>query len=196
MTCARDVMTRPVICVRFDASIADAAQLMVQHGINGIPVLDASGKLVGIVTARDLLRGRKPTEDTKRPRWPEFLIALDRLPRERREFEVRKVADVMTPGPTTINDDAPLQKIARLMQERQIKRLPVLQAGELVGIIARQDLVRALAQGLFKPPPSEDEARRARMLELEKNFWRHRGARPSNWRQTVQLVSDRITAAR
>jgi predicted transcriptional regulator len=90
MTCARDVMTRPVICVRFDASVAEAARLMAQHGINGLPVLDASGKLVGIVTARDLLRGRGTGREPKRPRWPEFLVGLEPLPQNYDEFRAER----------------------------------------------------------------------------------------------------------
>jgi CBS domain-containing protein len=103
-------MTRPVICVRFDASVVEAARLMAQHGINGLPVLDASGKLVGIVTARDLLRGRSTSRESKRPRWPEFLVGPEPLPQNYDEFRARKIADVMTSDPTTIDEDAPLQK--------------------------------------------------------------------------------------
>jgi len=167
---ARDVMTREVVTIRPDASILEAARLMLEHRISGLPVVDEGGTLVGIVSERDLLRrdGGEP------PEWVELLIGAEQLERQYAQSRTRAVAEVMTADPATIAADAPLEKAVRLMEQHRIKRLPVMADGRLVGIIARPDLVRAFASGLIRPPATEDAARRARMVELEKHFWTHR----------------------
>jgi CBS domain-containing protein len=168
-------MTRQVVSIRPDACVLDAAQLMLQHKVSGLPVVDEHGNLVGIVTERDLLRRDETDTRSKRPEWVEFLIGPERMAHEYRECQGRKVAEVMTPNPATIGPNASLETAVRLMEEHAIKRLPVMQAGKVIGIIARPDLVRALAHGALKPPPAtNDAARRARMVEWEKRFWTDR----------------------
>ncbi len=168
---ARDVMTRGVVTIRPNASILEAARLMLEHGISGLPVLDEASTLVGIVTERDLLRRDGP--EAERPEWLEIFAGPDQLARHCAESSRRTVAQVMTPNPVTITENASLEKAVRLMEQHKIKRLPVMDDSRLVGIIARPDLVRAFARGMIRPP-NEDAARRARMVELEKQFWTHR----------------------
>src|SRR6516165_6317222 len=93
---AADVMTPDPVCISSDASIADAIRLMLQHKFSGLPVVDSSGALVGIVTEGDLLRRTETGTQRKRPRWIEFLIGSGRLANEYVQASGRKVHDVMT----------------------------------------------------------------------------------------------------
>jgi CBS domain-containing protein len=142
---AADVMTTNVISVGSDASILKAVQLMLQHKISGLPVVDASGTLVGMVTEGDLLRRAETGTARRRPRWLEFIIGPGRLADEYVRSHGRKVEDVMTLGPVTVKEDAPLAEIVRLMEHRRIKRVPVMRDSQMVGIVTRVNLVRALA---------------------------------------------------
>lgn len=175
----KDIMTRQVVSVRPDASIVDAADLMLKHRISGLPVVSEQGKLIGIVTDRDLLRRRESGAEPARPRWLEFLVAPRRLSSEYELLQSRKVSDVMTPNPISIDEDATLDHAVRLMNQHRIKRIPVLRKDQLVGIIAREDIVAALARGKLSPATSEDVARLARSVELERQFWTSR-TRPSS----------------
>ncbi|HVY92299.1 MAG TPA: CBS domain-containing protein [Bryobacteraceae bacterium] len=172
---ARDVMTQPVVSAQTDASILEAGELMRRHHISGLPVMDETGRLVGIVTERDFLRETGDSNEAPRPRWVELLRAgpkLAALP----ERCTCKVSEVMTHSPVTVGEDTPLEEVVRLMDHHRIKRVPVLRGTELVGVISRADLVRALAESLRKAPETkpEDVAFRQRMTELERHSWMRR----------------------
>jgi predicted transcriptional regulator len=91
-------------------------------------------------------------------------------------FRDRKIEEVMTRDPVTVTEDRPLEEVARLIKERDIKRVPVMRGDQLVGIISRLDLVRALTQAVRKVSESTNEtsAMRKRMTELERLAWMHR----------------------
>jgi CBS domain-containing protein len=147
---AGDLMTRDVAIVRPDASLLDAVKLMAQRRVSGMPVVDSSGTIVGILGDGDLLRWHEGFTDRQahwlemlgegQPLAPEFLSGI----REQN----RKVSSVMAPGAITVSEDTPAREIAHLMHTKHIKRVPVVRAGRLVGIVARSDLLRALAQRL------------------------------------------------
>ncbi|HML14254.1 MAG TPA: CBS domain-containing protein [Xanthobacteraceae bacterium] len=171
---AADVMTAHVISVTPDASILECIRLMLQHRISGLPVIDAAGTLVGIVTEGDFLRRVESGTERKRPRWLEFIAGPGRLADEYVHSHGRKVGEVMTPDPMTIAEDTPVEEVVRLMEQRRIKRLPVVRAGKVVGIVSRANLLHALASvGREAAPPSkDDQAIRARCLaELAKQPW-------------------------
>jgi CBS domain-containing protein len=168
---AADVMTTNVISVGSDASILKAVQLMLQHKISGLPVVDANGTLVGMVTEGDLLRRAETGTARRRPRWLEFIIGPGRLADEYVRSHGRKVEDVMTVTPVTVKEDTPLAEIVRLMERRGIKRVPVMRDNRIVGIITRVNLVRALASMAHegKPDsPADDGALRDHILALLK----------------------------
>ena len=96
---AVDVMTRNVVSVEVDSSVFEAAQRMILNRISGLPVLDASGKLVGVVTEGDLLRRAETGTERHRPSWLEFFLGQGRLATEYVRTHGRKVGDVMTPSP-------------------------------------------------------------------------------------------------
>jgi CBS domain-containing protein len=171
---ALDVMTRKVVSVVPDASIVEAARLMLEHRISGLPVIDAHGDLVGVVTEGDCLRRTETGTERKRPRWLEFLIGPGRLADEYIHTHSRKVSEVMTATPITITEDAPLDAIVHLMETRGIKRLPVVCGREVVGIVSRANLLHALASAapVIPPSPPNDAAIREQILaELNAQPW-------------------------
>lgn len=130
-------MTRtPIITITPDMSVPDALRLMRDKKIRRLPVLDAQGKLVGIVSDKDLLLVA-PSPATTLAIW-EITDLLSKL----------KVEKVMTRDVITVTEDTPLEEAARIMADRKIGGLPVMQAGRLVGIITETDLFKAFLQML------------------------------------------------
>jgi CBS domain-containing protein len=171
---AKDVMTSPVVSVEPDASIWQAVRIMLQRHISGLPVIDQKGALVGIVTEGDFLRRAETGTQRRRPRWLEYLIGPGRLADEYTRSRGRKVSEIMTAEPVTISKDTPLDEIVRLMEKRQIKRLPVVRDQQVVGIVSRANLVHALASVArdIRPASPGDQAIRDRILaELASQSW-------------------------
>jgi CBS domain-containing protein len=168
---ARDVMMHHLICTRPEASISQAARLMLQNHISGLPVADAGGNLVGIVTEGDFLRRAEIGTDRRRPRWLEFLIGPGKLASEYTVSHGRKVAEVMSDEVRTITEDTPLDEIVRLMERHRIKRLPVLRGSKLVGIVTRSNLMRAVVSLMQVAPEAarDDVSIRAQLNEVMTN---------------------------
>jgi CBS domain-containing protein len=155
---AHQVMTRSVITVLPGTSIKEAARKMVENHISGLPVVDASGALVGIVTEGDFLRRSEIGTQHKRPSWLAYFlspsVSADKYIHERG----RKVQDIMTRKLVTADEDMPLDELVRLMEKNRVKRAPVLRSNELVGIVTRANLLRALASmGRDVPDPTADD---------------------------------------
>ncbi len=171
---AKDVMTRQVLSVGPDASILEAARLMLQHKVSGLPVIDAAGTLVGIVTEGDFLRRIETGTQRRRPRWLEFILGPGRLASEYVHASGRKVDEVMTAEVRSVSEDAPLEEVVHLMERYRIKRVPVLSGRNLVGIITRANLLRAVVRLAHEAQPlsADDSAIRERLLaELNKQAW-------------------------
>ena len=163
---AADVMTFGAASIRPQDPIEEAAHLMLQHRISGLPVVDDKGDLIGIVTEGDLLRRQQGGSDRDRPRWLEFLLGAARSANDTRLAHLRTVADVMTTRVVTVGDDTPLHEIADIMQRHGFKRVPVVKDRKVTGIVSRADLLRGLAR-LAEDMPSaspEDHALRHRVL--------------------------------
>jgi CBS domain-containing protein len=170
----RDVMTRNVVSVKADDSILSAARLMLQNRISGLPVLDANGALVGVVTEGDFLRRGELGTTKRRPRWVEFLLGPGKLAQEYVHQSGRKVFDVMTRNPHTVSEDDTLESVVTQLERHRVKRLPVMRDGKLVGIISRANLLHALASLAreSKAASGDDAAIRDRILEaLAKQHW-------------------------
>jgi CBS domain-containing protein len=165
-----DIMTGTVITVTPETKIAEAARLMLQHRISGLPVVDAKGRLVGIVTEGDLLRRSELGTERRRSRWVEVLLGPGRLAHDYVDAHARSVGEVMSEGVATAAPEDPLPEIVKVMEERRVKRLPVVDGGRLVGIVSRANLVRALVHALAKEAPAaggeglDDAAIRGRIL--------------------------------
>jgi CBS domain-containing protein len=171
---AHDVMTWGTITVEPEASVTRAVRLMLQNKISGLPVVDAKGQLVGMVTEGDFLRRGELGTERRRPRWLEFLLGPGRLAAEYVQSSGQKVSEIMTPEPKTISPETPLDEVVRLMERHRIKRLPVVQDGKLVGIVSRANLLHALASVAreVKPPAGDDATIRERILaECAKQPW-------------------------
>jgi CBS domain-containing protein len=145
---AGDLMTRDVAVVHPDTSLLEALKLMAQRRISGMPVVDDSGAIVGMVTEGDLIRWYEGMSSEGIENAP-FLKEIQEHP--------RKIESVMSPGATTVPEDMLAREIAQLMYAKKIKRVPVLRDDKLIGIVARSDLVRALAQKLDEKPAPKIE---------------------------------------
>lgn len=171
---ASDVMTRRVVSVKPDSSVIDAAQLMLENRISGLPVIDGNRKLVGIVTEGDLLRRSEIATERRRPRWLEYLISPGRLAGEYVRTHGRKVSEVMTAEPQTITEETPLDEIVLVMEKKRIKRLPVVRGQKVVGIVSRANLVHALvslAPETEDTIPSDASIRQRILAEIDRQPW-------------------------
>ena len=169
---AHQIMTRSVVTVAPDATILEAANTMLQHHVRGLPVVDAAGKLVGIVSEGDFIRRGEIGTQRKRSRWLRFLMGSDATQYVREHG--RKVSEVMTREPFTIAEDATLEEIVASMETNDIKRLPVMHGDKLVGIVSRANLLQAVASLAreIPDPTADDDHIRSRIIQaLEKNDW-------------------------
>lgn len=175
---ARDVMSTPVVGIRPEATVAELAALLHGRRISAVPVLQ-DGRLAGIVSEADLLRRHELGTDEERAcaSWWSRLLAADRSIDAYIRSHAQCVADIMTREVLSVSPDTPLSEVAALLQARCLKRVPVLEAERVVGIVSRSDLVRALASRT-RPDgatrPASDTEIRARLLyELEHQPWWH-----------------------
>jgi CBS domain-containing protein len=172
---ADEIMTRQVITIGADASIVDAADIMLRHHISGLPVVDAAGRLVGIISEGDFIRRAETGTERKRGRWLTFLVSADRIAAEFMHAHGRKVGEIMTPNPVTASEDTPLDRIVQIMESRNIKRLPVVRDDRLVGMITRSDFlshVAALARQASSASADDDRMREAVIAAIGQAPWR------------------------
>ena len=171
---ARDIMTPRVVTIRSDATIAEAIRLMLQNRISGLPVVDSGGNLVGMVTEGDFLRRAESATEKRRARWVEFILGPGRLAAEYTHTHGRKVREVMTDKPVTVDEYTPVTQIVSIMEQRRIKRVPVVRGNQLVGIVSRANLLHILGRlaGEAKPTSQGDSDIRTKLLaELAKQPW-------------------------
>ncbi len=171
---AEDVMTRGVISIDPDSTVLQAARLMLQHRISGLPVIDAKGQLVGVLSEGDFLRRRETNTEKRRSRWLEFLMGPGRIAAEYTHSHGCKVSEAMTVNPQIVAETASLEDIVELMERHRIKRVPVLCGGEVVGIVTRSNLMRAMVSVARAAPPTatDDMAIRQQLMdEVQKAEW-------------------------
>jgi CBS domain-containing protein len=156
---AADVMVRDVITVRPEASVRDAALLMLQHGISGLPVVDENQGLVGVISEGDLIRRAETGTERRRSWWLEILTPQERLADEFSRAHAVRVSDLMTRPVVSADENASLADIATLMERHGIKRVPILRDGRLVGIVSRANLVKALVSAPPRAAGSTDDTR-------------------------------------
>lgn len=161
---AQDVMTTAVVTVAPDATVREAATLMLERRISALPVVDRAGNVVGIVSEGDLLRRVELGTDAARSWWLGLLA--DSVAQDYLKTHGVMVGDVMSSPAISVRRVTPLNTVARLLEERRIKRVPVLESGRLEGIVSRADLVRALATAPAQRAPEvrTDRALRRRVL--------------------------------
>jgi CBS domain-containing protein len=144
---AKDIMTKEIITVHPETEIVQAAKLLLEHHINGLPVVDKEGRLTGIICQEDLI-----SQQRKIP-LPSFFILLDsfiplksqkNIDKEVQKMAAITVTEAMTFDPITVGIETSLEDIATLMVKNKIHTLPVLDQGKLVGIIGKEDILRTL----------------------------------------------------
>ena len=144
-------MNFPVITVGPETTLAEVARLLDQHKISGVPVLDASGQLVGMISEHDLILASQRVQLTRLRDpfvWVSPHTSLDDIVSFRRglaQVGQIRVEEVMTRKLATVDEEDCLEMVAQLMGRRKINRVPVLREGRLVGIISRGDLISAIA---------------------------------------------------
>jgi CBS domain-containing protein len=169
-----DFMTRRVVTITPDTTFLAAARLMLERGVGGLPVVDASGCMIGVFSESDLLRAESKGENASP--WLQMMVGPDGEPAEPIKLDARKVGDAMTREAIAIAPGASIAQACRLLHEHHLRRLPVVESGKLVGMIARADLVRAVAVTAEKasPAPMHDVCVDERQAELERQMWRDR----------------------
>ena len=173
---ARDVMVSPVITVERIATVRDVAKVLLEKRISAVPVVDNVGRVVGIVTESDLMH--RAEAGTERPYswWVHFLAGDATIAADYVKSRAAKVEDVMTPDVVTATPETPLHEIAALLEERQIKRVPIVNKdGSLVGIVSRANLIQVVASARPKLEMTlPDSTIRQKLLdELKKQSWAH-----------------------
>lgn len=172
---ARDIMTTAVVTVQPDTPVAEIARLLAGRGISAVPVIAEDGRIAGIVTEADLVRRLAGDDAAGRPGW--FAGLLGRRAAAEAGAYARlhgsRASDVMTTALVAVTEDTPVAEIARLMEARKVKRVPVLRDGRLAGIVSRADLL-----GLAFAAPATEEAmvsderiRRAVEIALREQPW-------------------------
>lgn len=148
---------------------------MLDRHISGLPVLDDAARLVDVVSENDFLRRSEIGTGRKRPGWLQFFLRPGKTADEYVHERGRRVVDVMTQDPITIGESTPLEEIVRLMEENDIKRLPVMRCNTLLGIVTRSNLLQAVASIAHAIPDltADDEQIRDRILRDVRNTdWR------------------------
>lgn len=136
------VMTRDVVSVQENTPFKEIAQIMHEHKVSGVPVLDERGTLRGIVSEADLLAFEEGHDASKGPRsFAELFIRRGRLAEIEAESERIRAQDVMTRDVVTVEPETPLQQASKILLDAGVKRLPVVDGGRVVGIVSRRDLL-------------------------------------------------------
>ena len=143
----KDIMTRKVISVSPDTEIANAAKILLEKRINGLPVVDPFGRLVGILCQSDLVAQQKSIPIPSVYTLLESFIPLTSL--KRIDKEVQKIAaltvkQAMTPNPVTVDPDTDIEEVAKLMVDKKYHTLPVVENDAVVGIVGKEDVLKTL----------------------------------------------------
>lgn len=148
---AQDIMTRDVIAVQPDTPVHSIAAQMTEKRISGVPVVNAEGELLGIVSESDLLHRAELGTERKRKWWLSLFGDPDQMARDFAKTHGFKAQDVMTRSVVSVSEDTDIKEVANTLDTQRVKRLPVIRDGKLVGIITRSDLVRALSRTEMTP---------------------------------------------
>ncbi|MBR0764459.1 CBS domain-containing protein [Bradyrhizobium japonicum] len=184
------VMTRDVVAVTPHTTIEEAAKIMLQMHVSGLPVIDDAGNLVGMVSQSDFLRRSELGTGRRHAAWLTFFMGPGRAAAEFIHERGRKVEDVMTRKVITIQEETSLADIVALMEKHDIKRVPVMRGKGVVGIVTRSNLLQAMASLAHEipDPTADDEHIRERITRaIEATDWRPIGFRVTSRQGVVHL---------
>ena len=156
---ARDIMTTPVVTAELETPVIEIARRLMERRISAMPVIDADGRVVGIVSEGDLMRWPQAGGQRHTSWWLEMITASEERAREYIKSHGRAARDVMTGNPITVEEEASLEEIATLLEKHHIKRVPVVRDGKLVGIVSRANLLQGIVARKRAPQPSVDDRR-------------------------------------
>lgn len=146
---AKDIMTSGALTLNPENDVATAAKLLLEKHLNGVPVVDKDGKLVGVICQSDLVAQQKsvslPSLFTILDGFISF-SSQDELEKEVNKIAATKVEHAMTADPVTIKPETDIEEIADLMVERKLYTLPVVEDGRLVGVVGKEDVLKVLTQ--------------------------------------------------
>lgn len=195
MITARDVMTSEVAAVGPDTSTRDIARLLLKKGISAVPVVEARGLPVGMVSEGDLLGRSRQDREARRDWWLALLAEGEALSPdflEQLHKPEAKARDVMVSPVVTVTEETGVDEIARLLAAHGIKRVPVVRDGHLVGIVSRADLLRALAAATFAAPAPETLRHPGIFAWIDRSFHRQRPGPPDVRPGEPRAVSVRV----
>ena len=171
---ASEAMTRGVISIAPESLMTKAAHMMLQYDVSGLPVINAKGELVGIITEGDFLRRAEFYTEHNRGRRIKYVTDIGPLAAEYARSHGRKVSQVMTKHVVTVAEDTSLEEVVRLMEDHRIKRVPVLRGEKLVGIVSRSNLLHAfivLSPKTSSVPVSDATIKTQIETELQEEGW-------------------------
>ncbi len=148
MPTARDIMTRDIITVTRETSIQDLSRIFMEKGVNGLPVVDEDGNVVGVVTQGDLIEQKKQLHIPTVIALFDWVMPLEsekKFEADVKRMTAAKVGDIYHKGAVTVEADADLTEVATVMAEEDVHTLPVVEDGRLVGIIGKLDIIRGFA---------------------------------------------------
>lgn len=164
---ASDVMNKKVVTIMGEASLDDAARLMIEHRISGLPVVNDRGTVVGMITEGDLMR-RVETGTARQAGWLATFLSPGHVAQDYVRSRARKVKELIGGDIVSVAPDAALAEVVAVMESRRVRRVLVIEGDRLVGIVARADLIRELMKlmpGSNETPAAGDAQIRARFLE-------------------------------
>lgn len=161
---AAEIMTRDVISVAPETPVREIAAMMLERRISGVPVVDAGGRVLGIVSEGDLIRRPELETDRARTGWLGLFLSEEDRARDFVKSHGRVAREVMTKPATCVGPETPLDEVVRLMERLRVKRLPVVKKGKLAGLVTRTDLLRAMmSRRTAAPAASSDQEVRDRI---------------------------------
>ncbi len=149
MLTAKDIMTKDVVTVKPETTVAELANLLIKNRISGAPVVDASGSIVGIVTENDLISQNKRLHIPTVVSFLDAAIYLEsskKFADEVKRVTATTVGDICVKKVITISEDTSLTDIATIMSEKKVHILPVVKAGKVIGIVGKRDVVKAVSE--------------------------------------------------
>jgi CBS domain-containing protein len=145
---AADVMTTKIVTVRTDMPVRAIAELLLKHGVSAVPVVDAAGAPIGIISEGDLMPRDEAAREARHDWWLQILSEGEAVHPDYVKFlrsDNRKAGDIMVSPVVTIGENLALSEVADVLVEHRIKRVPVVRDGRIVGIVSRADLLKAVA---------------------------------------------------
>lgn len=162
---AKDIMTTTVVTVRPSTGVDEIARILLERGISAVPVENASGDLVGIVSEGDLMRRTETGTEDAGSWWLQAIASSSDLSRAYIKTRGRHAKDVMSRNVISTGPETPLSELATLLEKNGIKRVPIVEDNKLVGIVSRANLLHGLVANVTPAVSTNDAALKQSILE-------------------------------